>query len=553
MNVDLKELFARATAAHECGQWSAAEHGYRAVLNIEPLHADALHQLGLLAHQNGQAHVAIDLVGRALAHAPKSGAYYNTLGAALLEARRIKDAVGAFEHAVRLMPGSIEAKNNLATALHANGKLDEAIAIYLDILKESPGDADVNSNLGRALEASRRLDEAIHYFRAARRARPDDPLILSHLGNALCARGAYDEAVAVCEESEKRAPHSAVILTNLGNALMGQKRAEEAVAAFKRAIAIDPDIPDIHKNLGIAHHVAGNTHEAAACFAKVLEFDPNDRARVALGRTFVSLGKLNDAVALFRGALESQPGDHETRLALGLALNELGRHAEGLDEISKGPGRARLSLQSAPSRARERRRHIATGSTPHFIGSWFLHNKRICDDLIAYFEDNPTRQRQGTTSCGINPSIKQATDLAIFPRDVETLGVESVSAYLRELEGCAQDYAAQWPHLGDILTHVDLVPFQIQRYTPGQHFQSPHSERMTFGLMHRVLAWMTYLNDVEDGGETRFHHYNVDITPERGKTLIWPADWTHVHAGKVVKRGKKYIITGWMHFPHPGA
>ena len=36
---------------------------------------------------------------------------------------------------------------------------------------------------------------------------------------------------------------------------------------------------------------------------------------------------------------------------------------------------------------------------------------------------------------------------------------------------------------------------------------------------------------------------------EVGKTLIWPAEWTHAHMGDVLKSGTKYIITGWMHFP----
>jgi len=31
--------------------------------------------------------------------------------------------------------------------------------------------------------------------------------------------------------------------------------------------------------------------------------------------------------------------------------------------------------------------------------------------------------------------------------------------------------------------------------------------------------------------------------------LIWPAEWTHAHLGAIVKKGNKYIITGWMHHP----
>ena len=60
---------------------------------------------------------------------------------------------------------------------------------------------------------------------------------------------------------------------------------------------------------------------------------------------------------------------------------------------------------------------------------------------------------------------------------------------------------------------------------------------------------MTYLNDVENDGETEFLHYGLKIKPESGKTIIWPAEWTHAHAGEILKVETKYIITGWLCFP----
>ena len=68
--------------------------------------------------------------------------------------------------------------------------------------------------------------------------------------------------------------------------------------------------------------------------------------------------------------------------------------------------------------------------------------------------------------------------------------------------------------------------------------------------MHRIFAWMTYLNDIKsENGNTYFPHYDLKICPEQGKTLIWPAEWTHAHAGEILKFETKYIITGWMCFP----
>ena len=71
---------------------------------------------------------------------------------------------------------------------------------------------------------------------------------------------------------------------------------------------------------------------------------------------------------------------------------------------------------------------------------------------------------------------------------------------------------------------------------------------MHLSQLHRVFAYMTYLNDVEEGGTTDFDNYGIKIKPEKGKTLIWPAEWTHAHTGSVLEGGKKYIITGWMNF-----
>ena len=544
-------LFARATAAHEAGNLQEAERGYRAVLGADAGHADALHQLGLLAYQNGHISVAVDLVDRALARAPDRGVYHNTLGGALLEAGRVEEAISSFERAARLMPTSIEARNNLASALNAGGRAAEALALYRKLVDEAPNDADVNNNFGRALEASGNLTDAIRYLRAARSLRPKDAMILTNLGLALCGQGLFDEAAEVCEQAVRLDPHSPAAQLNLGNARVGLERHEDAIVVYERVIALDPGFADAHKNLGIAYYAAGRLEAAARCLANVLTTDPSDPVRLSLARILASLGRTEDAVAHFRAVLETDPGDHETRLALGLALNDLGRHAEGLREIAGGPGLARLSMTGAGGKSV--RRTPLGGSEPNFIGSWSLADPDLCDAIIAFFEANAGRHRQGRTIRGVDLEVKRATDLVIFPRELAAPDHAPVAAYLRELEACLQDYALQWPHLAATFPGVDLVPFQIQRYLPGGHFQSPHFERASFGLMHRVLAWMTYLNDVDDGGHTRFHSYGLDVKPERGKTLIWPAEWTHVHAGQVVKSGTKYIITGWMHIPHPAA
>ena len=95
---------------------------------------------------------------------------------------------------------------------------------------------------------------------------------------------------------------------------------------------------------------------------------------------------------------------------------------------------------------------------------------------------------------------------------------------------------------------MDIGPFNIGEYLPGGHFGNIHSERTSINTLHRLFAFMTYLNDVEDGGETKFSHYGVSIKPEMGKTIIWPAEWTHAHSGEILNFPTIVSVTSFLLF-----
>ena len=191
---------------------------------------------------------------------------------------------------------------------------------------------------------------------------------------------------------------------------------------------------------------------------------------------------------------------------------------------------------------------------PNFISCWMLRDTYICDDMIEFFEGNEDLQVSGlgTFKAGkavVDKTVKDSTDLQISPSDLKDEKFHAVSAYMEILMGCYSDYLEQWDFLKSFLSRVHVGGFKIQKYDEGGHFKKLHSERTSLNYLHRTLVWMTYLNDVQDGGETEFPMFGVKVKPEKGKTLVWPAEWTHAHLGAVVKKGEKYIITGWMHFP----
>jgi len=188
-------------------------------------------------------------------------------------------------------------------------------------------------------------------------------------------------------------------------------------------------------------------------------------------------------------------------------------------------------------------------SSPNFIGSWMLDTHAVCDALINHFESHSGKHRKGVTTAGKHLGDKRNTDLTVLPNEVGLQGNEILKTYIDQLYECYKDYLLQWPFLGQTVGNLEIGPFSLVRYHAGDHFQKIHTERADLSTLHRILVWMTYLNDVEAGGSTYFSHYDIEVQPRQGLTLIWPAEWTHAHRGNVLGAGSKYIITGWMHFP----
>ena len=111
-------------------------------------------------------------------------------------------------------------------------------------------------------------------------------------------------------------------------------------------------------------------------------------------------------------------------------------------------------------------------------------------------------------------------------------------------------YTQEYPFL-DTLPQTQLFSgFKIQKYNPGECYSALHCESMGSEL-DRVLAWMIYLNDVTEGGETEFPSQDKKFQPRCGDFLIWPAHFTHPHRGMVSKTQVKYIITGWTVYEDP--
>jgi hypothetical protein len=170
--------------------------------------------------------------------------------------------------------------------------------------------------------------------------------------------------------------------------------------------------------------------------------------------------------------------------------------------------------------------------------------EKICDNIVNIFKKNKKYARPGSVGLKeIKTDYKISLDIGLHSTDS---GLVDYNVYLNEM---IKEY--------DKIYHFNMLGVgsfnnlqentNIQYYKPNEGFFKYHTERAGIHSTKRCLVFMTYLNDVPDGG-TEFLFQKLKIPAKKGLTLIWPSDFTHAHRGIISKTKEKYIITGWFNF-----
>ena len=130
-------------------------------------------------------------------------------------------------------------------------------------------------------------------------------------------------------------------------------------------------------------------------------------------------------------------------------------------------------------------------------------------------------------------------------------------------ESCYEDPATQqvvrrMENLTDIpdnyAEHFQLLRYQVGQFYGQHHDYSSHIKDRAEGV--RILTVFFYLNDVEQGGGTRFPLLDITVTPKKGRALVWPSvlndaphdmDERTEHEALPVQEGIKYGANAWVH------
>lgn len=206
----------------------------------------------------------------------------------------------------------------------------------------------------------------------------------------------------------------------------------------------------------------------------------------------------------------------------------------------------------------------------------------FCDELIQTF-DNHDGVYQGRTGGGVDTDKKNSQDLMLDSHaNLSTIREQLVNysftgiqryfdkyslALIGALSVNVNDQHGQSvtlspdnyhslgkPRLAEIVSYLFRSgTINIQRYARGEGgYPHWHSEQFPqvhgFEALHRVVFYMFYLNDVDEGGETEFFYQERTVKPRKGSMVIAPAGFTHSHRGNMPISHHKYIATSWVMF-----
>jgi tetratricopeptide (TPR) repeat protein len=276
-------LYALGLLAIEHRDWSEAKRRLSRLLEVDERRDDAWFYLGVAASGAGKRNEALAAFAR-VGEGERFLAARTQMARLLIEAGRLQEARQAMEQLRESHPQ--EAKGiYLAEAgvLMETGHVNLALSLLGEALAAYPGDLDLLYSLALALEKVGRIQEAERNLRA----------ILA------------------------KAPQNAQALNALGYTLVNRTdRFQEGIALLQKAIALDPDNPAILDSLGWAYYRLKDYQQAEAYIQRSYEAMSDPEVAMHYGEVLWALGKQEQALAIWRDAMEKFPGDETLRAVM---------------------------------------------------------------------------------------------------------------------------------------------------------------------------------------------------------------------------------------------
>jgi tetratricopeptide (TPR) repeat protein len=274
--------------------------------------------------------------------APAMAEAHARLGLIYFQQGRFEQAVTSLRQAIKLKPTLPNTELLLAMALSELGRYREALPALEKGFKRATDPALKRASglqLQRAYTGLRQDDNAVEVALELTRLYPKDPEALYHAGR-LFANYAYLSTVKLSEV----APDSLWLHLAAGEAYESQGRLDAAIREYKEVLSIQTNRPGVHYRIGRALLArakqstddAVSEPEALREFEQELRLDPtNANAAYEAGEIHRKSARFDRATELFSQAVKYYPDFGDALIALGRTLVSLGKAEQALAPLGK--------------------------------------------------------------------------------------------------------------------------------------------------------------------------------------------------------------------------
>lgn len=361
---------------------------------------DLYYNQGELDLRQGDRDRAIALYELALERDAQFWPAHRALGRLKVELKDWEGVRNHFRQILAQRPDDSESYHYLAQAEYALGQYGEALKYYQRAWTLKPSDRDLELAVARCLLELGRHAEAAEHFRSLADRHGGWALPAFELGRVAYQRGQKRQALAHFEEAHQRDPRHVGVLYNLGACYQEMGDGAKAQQCYEQLLSADPDNAEVRHNLGCLLYSQEQHDQALTELEEVCRVRPSwAYSHMARGMVLEAKGRLDDAVAAYQTAVETDPLNVDAYLELAGALRRQWRvnaTISTLERAGQGPGAqtARVFFHLAIA-YRER------GSYADAIAA--MHRALACPDahmvardaapLLASWQDQPPAHR----------------------------------------------------------------------------------------------------------------------------------------------------------------
>lgn len=244
--------FAKALAEHQVGNLETARRHYEELVAEPALTAACLHQIAMLAIQQGREESAQGLLRHVIRIDPMFVPAYGALAQLLHRSGRNAAALGTL-----LEQGGI---------LQMNEHFAQAEPSYLEILKHDPLHYGAYVNLGTCLAQMHRLPEALHAFLRALELYGRLNVQVAEFHQLLQRQLVEKRLIATMISLPTGLPSGSIekiedAITSLGKVMTEMCCTQEAILCHRMSVHLAPGFALAHWNLSLALLAAGDFEE----------------------------------------------------------------------------------------------------------------------------------------------------------------------------------------------------------------------------------------------------------------------------------------------------